>query len=391
MLLTINSGSSSVKFALFDDRVDRVLDGNITDLSSQLVTVEVLNSRGDLNRLRVPLSDAGELADWIVSYLESTLGRTVTCVVHRIVNGGEAFDRARTIDQALLEELERLIPLAPNHLPAELALIRAFTGKLPRAAAVACFDTSFHRDLPAIARTLPVPDVHSPVAVRRYGFHGLSYAYLVSELARLAGPRVANGRLILAHLGSGASVAAVRDGPCVDTTMGFTPAGGLVMATRSGDIDPGVVVYLARSAGLTIDEIDDVMTHRAGLLAVSGISGDMKTLQDRETTDSRAKLAVDLFCYRVRLAIGAFAAALDGVETVVFAGGIGEHAPDIRRRICDGLHFLGVDLDPSANARGASIISSPSSRVSIRVIPTDEALTMAREARALLAAQATEN
>lgn len=307
-------------------------------------------------------------------------------VAHRVVHGGDRFDRAQHVTAETIAGLTDLIPLAPNHLPDEIALIEACRRAYPDTSQVVCFDTAFHRDLPLVSRTLPVP--HTP-GLRRYGFHGLSYAYLLDELERLAGTPAAHGRVVLAHLGNGASLAALTGGRCVDTSMGLTPAGGLVMSSRSGDLDPGVVTYLARLRTLSIDEVDHLLTSEAGLRAVSGRSADMQELLALESADPRARLAVDIFCYQVRKWIGAFAAALGGLDILVFSGGIGEHAAPIRTRICKELSFLGVQLAEDANAENASLISSPTARVGVRVIPTNEALMMAREAHALLGGSAS--
>ena len=302
-------------------------------------------------------------------------------IVHRVVHGGEHFNRAQRVAPKVLEELRQLIPLAPNHLPEEIALIDTFLEAWPQTPQVVCFDTAFHSDLPLVSRTLPVPET---TGLRRYGFHGLSYAFLLRELEQVAGVAAARGRVVLAHLGNGASIAAVAGGRCVDTSVGLTPAGGLVMSSRSGDLDPGVVTYLARARSLSMDQVDHLLTHESGVRGISGRSADMQELLAREASDPRARLAVDVFCYQVRKWIGAFAAALGGLDTLVFSGGIGEHASVVRSRICSELSFLGVELAAGPNASNAPLISAPSARVDVRVIPTNEALMMAREARTVL-------
>jgi acetate kinase len=243
---------------------------------------------------------------------------------------------------------------------------------------VACFDTAFHHDLPRVARLLPIPRRYEAQGVRRYGFHGLSYAFLMGELARLAGTETAQGRIILAHLGNGASLAAVRDGKPVDTSMSFTPTAGVPMSTRSGDIDPGLVWYLARTEGMDAKQFNEMVNFQSGLLGVSETSSDMHDLLDRETEDVRASEAVALFCYQVKKWIGGFAAALGGLDTLVFAGGIGEKAPVVRARICDGLAFLGIELDEKQNAANAGVISAAASRVAVRVMHTDEEWMIAK-------------
>jgi acetate kinase len=276
--------------------------------------------------------------------------------------------------------LRRIVPYDPDHLPGEIGAIEAFRRVDPELPQVACFDTAFHHDLPRVAQIIAIPRRYEADGVRRYGFHGLSYAYLIEELARVAGPGAARGRVILAHLGSGASLAAVRDGRCVETTMGLTPTAGLVMGTRSGDIDPGLVRYLTRSRGLSIDQFHDLVNHESGLLGVSETSNDLRDLVARQDTDVRAAEAVELFCYRAKTGLGALAAALGGLDTLVFAGGIGENSPEARRRICGGLEFLGIAVDERRNAANASLISPDDGRVAVRVIPTDEESLIARDA-----------
>jgi acetate kinase len=284
----------------------------------------------------------------------------------------------------LLTELRRLTPYDPEHLPREIALIEAVRARHPRLPQVACFDTAFHRTMPAVARLLPIPRRYAARGVQRYGFHGLSYSYLLAELARLGDAAAVRGRVILAHLGSGASLAAVRDGRSIDTSMGFTPAAGLVMSTRSGDLDPGLMAFLARTERMTPAQFDRMVNHESGLLGVSGTSSDVRDLLARETQDARAADALALFCYQAKKWIGAYAAALGGLDTLVFAGGIGENAPVLRARICHGLGFLGVAVDSTRNAKSAALISTDASRVAVRVIRTDEELMIARSAARVL-------
>jgi acetate kinase len=284
----------------------------------------------------------------------------------------------------LLEELHRISPYDPDHLPREIELIEAFRQRHPRLPQVACFDTAFHRTMPRVAKLLPIPRRYDAKGVQRYGFHGLSYAYLMEELARLGDPAATAGRVILAHLGNGASLAAVRDGKSIDTSMGFTPTAGLVMSTRSGDLDPGLAPYLARTERMTTKQIYEMVNHESGLLGVSETSSDMRDLLAQEAHDIRAAEAVALFCYQAKKWIGAFAAALGGIDTLVFAGGIGENAPPVRARICDGLGFLGVELNKARNAESAGMISMEAGRVTVRVIRTDEDLMIARSVRAIL-------
>jgi acetate kinase len=284
----------------------------------------------------------------------------------------------------LLDELHRITPYDPEHLPLEIGLIEAFRQRHPRLPQVACFDTTFHRTMPRVARLLPIPRRYEAKGVQRSGFHGLSYAYLMEELARLGDLAAAKGRVILAHLGNGASLAAVRDGKSIDTSMGFTPTAGLVMGNRSGDLDPGLVSYLARTEQMSATQFQEMVNHASGLLGVSEISSDLRDLLARESEDVRAAEAVALFCYQAKKWIGSFAAALGGLDTLVFTGGIGENAPLIRERICGGLGFLGIELNQKRNAKNASLISPDAGRIKVRVIRTDEELMIARSATRVL-------
>lgn len=365
-VLAVNSGSSSIKCALFTlDAEPRLLWQGSAGSAAAAAAVD-------------------DILDQIDNHL---LTGVLVAVVHRVVHGGERFDRPQRVTTETLEGLRALIPLAPNHLPDEIAIIETFRRARPDIPNVACFDTAFHRHLPSISRTLPIPETPG---LRRYGFHGLSYAYLLRELERAGGPAAAHGRVVLAHLGNGASLAAVVGGRCVDTSMGLTPTGGLVMSSRSGDLDPGVVTHLARLRHLSVDEVGHLLAHESGLQAISGRSSDMRALLALEPSEPRARLAVDIFCYQVRKWIGAFAAALGGLDTLVFSGGIGQHAAVVRTRICRDLSFLGVDIVEDRNAIDAPLISASAARVQVRVIPTNEALMMAQEAHAVLTRPAHE-
>jgi acetate kinase len=381
-ILTINGGSSSIKFALFEagDSLRRILEGGIERIGLPGATLQVkgVNRRDNFSRPVVApdhTAAVGALMDWI----EEHSGRdALTAVGHRVVHGGPKYSDPQLITREMVEDLRQLTPFDPEHLPEEILLTEAFHRRFPELPQVACFDTAFHQDLPAVARLLPIPRRYEAQGVRRYGFHGLSYAFLMGELARLAGTEAAQGRVILAHLGNGASLAAVRDGKPVDTSMSFTPAAGVPMSTRSGDLDPGLVWYLARTEKMSGKQFNEMVNFQSGLLGVSETSSDMRDLLDRETQDVRAAEAVALFCYQVKKWIGAFAAALGGVDTLVFAGGIGEKAPVVRARICDGLEFLGIQLEEKHNVANAGVISAAASRVAVRVIRTDEELMIAR-------------
>ena len=322
----------------------------------------------------------------LIDWLERAVGfAEIAAVGHRVVHGGSRYHQPERVTAELIEELRKISPYDPDHLPGEIELIEAFRNRDPDLPQVACFDTAFHHDMPRVAQIVPIPRRFEAAGVRRYGFHGLSYAYLMEELARVAGPEEARGRVILAHLGAGASLAAVQGGHSIDTTMGFTPASGLVMGTRTGDIDPGLVRFLSRTEGMTADQFDSLVNHESGLLGVSETSSDVRDLLARQNVDVRAAEAIELFCYQAKKWIGAFAAALGGLDTLVFAGGIGENAPEIRRRICAGLEFLGIALDEGRNASSALLISTDQGPVKVRVIRTDEELMIARAAARLTA------
>jgi acetate kinase len=299
-------------------------------------------------------------------------------VGHRVVHGGPKYSEPQRITAAMIDELRRLSPFDPEHLPEEILLTEAFHRGFPDLPQVACFDTAFHHDLPRVARILPIPRRYEAQGVRRYGFHGLSYAFLMEELGRLAGAEAAQGRVILAHLGNGASLAAVRGGKPMDTSMSFTPTAGVPMSTRSGDIDPGLVWYLARTEQMSAKRFNEMVNFQSGLLGVSETSSDMRDLLDREGQDVRAAEAVALFCYQVKKWIGAFAAALGGLDTLVFSGGIGENASTVRARICDELGFLGIKLDAKLNGMAEGVISATPGRVAVRVIHANEELMIAK-------------
>jgi acetate kinase len=326
-------------------------------------------------------SAATFLIDWIAAQHDFS---SIQGVGHRVVHGMEHTEPELVTEQ-LLAELRRISPNDPDHLPREIELMTTLRQRQPKLPQVACFDTAFHRTMPRVAKLLPLPRRFDAKGLQRYGFHGLSYAYLMEELARLGDPAAAKGRVILAHLGNGASMAAVRDGRSIDTSMGFTPTAGLVMSTRAGDLDPGLAPYLARTEQMTGKQFYEMVNHKSGLLGVSETSSDMRDLLARESSDLRAAEAVALFCYQARKWIGSFAAALGGLDTLVFAGGIGENAPPVRARLCEGLGFAGIELDPSRNARSAAVISAENARVTVRVIRTDEELMIARSVFRLLA------
>jgi len=380
-ILTINGGSSSIKFALYQmgDPLKRGFSGTIDRIGLSGTSLTFTDAAGNQHdRQGVAASDHRSGANVLIDWLEKQEGfAAVKAVGHRVVHGMKHI-QPEIITQDLLDELHRLRPYDPDHLPREIELIEALRQRHPQLPQVACFDTAFHHTLPRVAKLLPIPRRFDAKGVQRYGFHGLSYAYLLEELARLGDPAAATGRVILAHLGNGASLAAVRDGKSIDTSMGFTPTAGLPMSTRSGDLDPGLAPYLARNEQITSKQYYEMVNHESGLLGVSETSSDMRDLLGLEAADVRAAEAVALFCYQAKKWLGGFAAALGGLDTLVFAAGIGENCPSIRARICEGLGFLGVELDAARNAENAAVISAAASRVAVRVIRTDEALMIAR-------------
>jgi len=381
-ILCLNRGSSSLKFALYGMGEEEAL----------LATgaLEALGLRGSRVWLRGPHGEAvaevpGESPERhvAVQQLFAALERhglpSPVAVGHRLVHGGPDHTMPRRVDPDLVAALRRLIPLAPLHLPGEIELIEGVARHAPGLAQVACFDTAFHRGMPDLARRFPLPRALWDEGLRRYGFHGLSYEYVVEALGSAVGHRT-----IIAHLGNGASLVALRDGRPLDTTMGLTPIGGLVMGTRSGDLDPGLLLYLMREKGYDAGRLERLLNAEAGLLGISDISPDMKTLLAERDRDPRAAEAVAMFCYSVRKHVGALAAILGGLDTLVFTGGIGERAAPVRWEICEGLEHLGVELDSRQNSVDADTISPPHGPCTVRVIPTNEDLMIARHTSAVL-------
>ena len=328
------------------------------------------------------------LVDWVE---QRGVDEIPAAVGHRVVHGGPNYREPQQLTPETIEALRSLSAFDPQHLPQEILLIEAFQRRFPKLPQVACFDTTFFHDLPRVAQLLPIPRRYERQGVRRYGFHGLSYAYLMEELARQSRTPATSGRVILAHLGNGASLAAVKDGRPIDTSMAFTPAAGIPMGTRSGDLDPGLISYFARSENMSPQEFDRMINFQSGLLGMSETSSDMRALLHHEGKDVRAAEAVAVFCYQVRKWIGAFAATLGGLDQLVFAGGVGENAPVVRARICEGLEFLGIELDAKRNANTAALISREAGLVKVRVIHTDEEVMIARSVSDVLGLGQTEN
>ena len=386
-ILTINGGSSSIKFALYQtgEPPERKLYGKVDRIGLPGANLTFSDPTGkQQDSLGIAVSDHTSAVNFLMGWLQEQDGfASVRAVGHRVVHGMK-HTAPELVTQELLDELHRLRPYDPEHLPREIELIEAFRQRHPKLPQVACFDTAFHRTMPRVAKLLPIPRRFDAKGVQRYGFHGMSYAYLMEELTRLGDPAATKGRVILAHLGNGASLAAVRDGKSIDTSMGFTPTAGLVMSTRSGDLDPGLAPYLARTEQITAKQFYEMVNQQSGLLGVSEISSDMRDLLAQEAGDVRAAEAVALFCYQAKKWIGSYAAALGGLDTLVFAGGIGENAPPVRAQIRDGLGFLGIELNETHNAKNAPLISPDTGRVAVRVIRTDEELMIARSVTRLL-------
>jgi acetate kinase len=385
-ILTVNGGSSSVKLALFDaeslDRTAAAAAERVGQPEGEMVLREK-DSAERRQSLEVP--DAAGAAEAILDVWEREgLLRGIVGIGHRVVHGGLRLTEHARLTDAVLGELRENQPIDPEHLPGEIALIERMMGRFPGVPQVVCFDTAFHRDLSRVATLLPIPRRYIDSGIRRLGFHGLSYTFLIDALRRVAGEDAADGRVILAHLGSGSSLAAVLGGRSVDTTMGFTPAAGLVMGTRPGDLDPGLLLYLMRRDGFAAEVMERSVNTEYGLRGVSASTSDMRTLLERRAADSRAADAVDLYVYQARKWIGALTAALGGLDTLVFSGGIGERSAEIRREICSGFDYIGLRLNDELNAVHAQLISSGDSAVAVRVIATDEEIVIARSVREIL-------
>jgi acetate kinase len=380
-ILTVNGGSSSIKFALYraDSPTTRLLSGKIERIGLPRPTLTIRDGDRRTNRRTIPALNHRAAGEFLIGWLDRHVGfAQVAGVGHRVVHGGLKLSEAQRITPQLVAELHKISPYDPEHMPSSVQLMEVFHQHHPQLPQVACFDTAFHRNMPRVAKLLSIPRRFDAKGVQRFGFHGLSYTFLMEELARVAGPKAVHGRLILAHLGNGASLAAVRHSKSIDTSMGFTPVAGIPMSTRSGDLDPGLFWYLARTQNMTGKQFHEMVHHQSGLLGVSEISPDMRDLLAREAKDVRAAEAVALFCYQAKKWVGAYAAALGGLDTLVFTGGIGENAYQVRARICEGLQFLGLKLDARRNKASAPVISTRGSRVTVRVIRTDEEVTIAK-------------
>jgi len=378
-VLTLNGGSSSIKFALYEtESLKKFLNGKVDRIGLEGTNFTFTDSTGKKDSISLDKPDFKSASDFLLDWLEKeTNFSRVNGVGHRVVFGMQ-HTKPQLITPKLVDDLSGLTAYDPDHLPAEIELIKTVLKRFPNLNQVACFDTAFHSEMPRVAKMLSIPRRFHKKGIHRYGFHGLSYAFLMEELARVAGIQAAEGRVVLAHLGNGASMAAVHDGKSVDTSMGFTPAAGLVMGTRPGDLDPGVAWYIMQSENLSTKQFNHLINHESGLLGISETSSDMRDLLGKESDDVRAAEAVELFCYQAKKWIGSFAAALGGIDTLVFAGGVGENSPAIRSRICQGLEFLGIELDKERNRNNDSIIGKDKAKVAVRVIQTNEERMIAK-------------
>jgi acetate kinase len=400
-ILVLNAGSSSLKFALFEaapsgDGPRPLLRGQVEGIG-RAARFEAQDAGEHAGGGALPpapdeagmgqVRDHAGALDLLLGWLrDATAGLEIVAAGHRVVHGGERFTAPAAITTEVLDYLAGLAPLAPQHQPHNLAAIRALGARLPDLPQVACFDTAFHATQPAVATTMTLPADLRAKGLRRYGFHGLSYEYIAGALPAFCAPAPAPRRVVVAHLGNGASLCAIRDGRSVATTMGFSTLDGLVMGTRSGSQDPGVILYLLREEGYDLEDLTGLLYNRCGLLGLSGVSGDMRRLLESDAPE--AETAVEVFCYRLSREIGSLAAALEGLDALVFTGGIGEHAAPIRARVCARAAWLGLDLDEAANAADGPRISAPGSRVSAWAIPTNEELVIARHTQALFGARA---
>ena len=380
-ILTLNGGSSSLKFAIYkvgESGEQALAAGAAEGIGTEQGRFWLRRGAEKIVDRQESFADHSAAARMMVGGLSEQGFTAFSAAGHRVVHGGRDLRAPQPVDAALVSRLKALVLFAPLHLPKQIALMEAVTRHYPRLPQVACFDTAFHAAMPEIARRFALPRKLWDEGVMRYGFHGLSYEHVVSALGRELGERA-----IIAHLGNGASMVALKNGASVDTSMGLTPTGGFMMGTRSGDLDPGVLLYLLRS-GRNTEDLAQLLDHESGLLGVSGLSSEMKTLLDASGNDPNAAQAVEMFCYQIRKFTGAYAAVLGGLDALVFTGGIGERAAEVRAKIVHGLDFLGIELDEAANARHAPLISPPRSRCAVRVIKTDEDLMIARHTRRVI-------
>lgn len=380
-VLVINGGSSSIKFALYEncELLNLLLSGQIENIGAKNILFYFLTGENSKKtNIDIQASGFDSAIKTLITWLENQVDfDSIKGIGHRVVHGMEHTE-PEIITATLLDDLKEISNYDPDHLPEEIKLITTFQKRFPRLTQIACFDTSFHTTMPKVAKLLAIPRRFNRMGIHRFGFHGISYAYLMEQLKLLEGDPTLREKVVLAHLGSGASLAAVKDGKSIDTSMGFSPSSGIPMGSRTGDLDPGVAWYLMKAEKLSLSQFNNLINHQSGLLGISETSSDMQQLIKIQEKDSRAKEAVELFCYQAKKWIGSFAAALNGINTLVFSGGIGENSPEVRERICEGLQFLGIELDKEENLRSAPIISADTATVCVRVIKTNEELMIAK-------------
>ncbi|RFM27285.1 acetate/propionate family kinase [Deminuibacter soli] len=384
-ILTVNGGSSSIKFALYNVGLQLQVKGKIEGIGTAHARFSFKQASGTQQpEKNIEAKDLEAAATFFAEWLQQqSYANRLLAIGHRIVHGMQ-YTQPAFVDAQLLKALRDISAYDPDHLPGEIALIQKMQSIFPRLPQVVCFDTAFHTGLPAVARLLPIPRRYAKQGIHRYGFHGLSYAYVLQQLQQAAGESVANGRVILAHLGNGSSLAAVQAGKSIDTTMGFTPTGGTMMGTRPGDLDPGIVSFLLRHEKMSPAALNNLLNHDCGLLGVSETSADMQELLQQEASSDNAAVAINMYCYQVKKWIGAFTAALGGLDALVFTGGIGENAAVVRSRICAGLNYLGITLDETRNNAHELLVSSGSGHVPVYVIATNEEYMIAQQTLTLI-------
>lgn len=383
-ILTVNAGSSSIKLDIL--RADELyqekhhISAVITGIGQAEAVLTIKDGNHEPEKTQLDRSERSNAIGMLTSWLrEATKHREISAIGHRIVHGGPKHCAPELITSELIEDLKKYINFDPEHLLIALELVGVMREQFSEVPEVACFDTNFYVDLPKVSKLLSIPRKYQEEGLRRYGFHGLSYTYILEEFRRYAGEAAANGRVIIAHLGSGASLVALRNGKPVDMTMSFTPASGIIMSSRSGDVDPGIARYLQAEYNLSLEDYNKMVNFESGLLGVSGLSADMYTLLQAQATNEHAADAVNLFVHQVRKAIGALSATIGGVDSVIFSGGIGEQSAELRRRICEGLNYLGIDIDNAANQQHLECVSSSESSVGVHVIHTNESQVIVRQ------------
>ncbi|MFZ2544557.1 MAG: acetate/propionate family kinase [Candidatus Saccharimonadales bacterium] len=377
-VLVINAGSSSIKTVLYECdefQIERLSECTASNIGQDRSSIDMMTQTGDRSSVSTELIDHTAAIGSIINEVPMEL---VGAIAYRVVYGGVEYFKPTEITDEVQSRLESFNMIDPEHAPISSSIIAMLRDRFPDVHHIACFDTAFFHNLPTLAQIIPIPRIYRDMGIRRFGYHGLSYEYLVDTFGTIAGVDAQHGRVVYAHLGSGSSIMATRDGMPVDMTMGLTPTSGLVMGTRTGDVDPSLAWILGNQADISIEKYQYIINHESGLLAVSELSSDMYALLQNQATNPQADLAVELFCYQARKAIASLSATIGGIDSLIFSGGMGEQAPEIRRRICEGLEFLGIHIDNDANERADRLFSAPDSKVGVHVIPTDESLSIAR-------------